>query len=134
VGTSTKVSLAIHNFADAYQDVPNSIANLQSEHRMVQSAVEQFEQFAQAHCGHGEPENAIKETARQVIEDTDRTLEELFVHIDKMSRAMAAGGSKRRMAMIRLKYMWNERGLNAILLRLQARRDAITCLSTLWGK
>jgi Fic family protein len=133
LATSKKVTFAIHNFIESYRGIPYSITNLRSELRTVQHAIERFEQFAQR-AGDAGKDATIQDHARREITDTNQTLEELFITIDKISRGMAAGGSRRKVAMMKVKFMWSETSLNAMLLRLQARRDAITCLTTLWGK
>jgi hypothetical protein len=113
-----------------FKDAPSGIVNLFSEHKLMSNCVERFKGLLEQNADSAEPEMRIQ--AKAVVSDTHRTLEELHSNIKGLIPANTKG--KRSVLVIRCKYIWNEKPLQATLLRLQARRDAMSLLLNLWSR
>jgi hypothetical protein len=128
--TVQKITYTFQELVGQFKDAPLGITNLFSEHKLMSNCVERFKGLIEQNVNSAEPEMRIQ--ANSVVSDTHRTLKELHSNIKGLILSKPNG--KRSVLTIRCKYMWNEKPLQATLLRLQARRDAMSLLLNLWSR
>src|SRR4051812_31494450 len=122
--TAAAVTAAIHSIASS--DIPAGVENLSTEFRHTYDAVHRLKVLAaEPHRFEGR-ENLCLE-ARGVIADTHRTLTDLRERIDKLTPPEKSKGKFRTLQM-RTRFQWSERSINVLLLRLQARREALSSI------
>lgn len=114
-------------------DTPKEIDNLHNEHNSLSAAVESLSNLV----GQSHDEQNLNPTfadqVRTVIRDTQKTLDELHTVISTL-KPTGLGTGKRAALQIRCKYFWKERTIQSVLVRIQARRDALTLLLNMWSR
>jgi predicted transcriptional regulator len=122
--TAGIVTTAIQSLASS--DVPANVENLSVEFRHTYDAVQRLKALAEEpHRFQGR--ETLCQEAREVVADTQKTLTELRQRIDKLQPPEKSKGKFRALQM-RTRYQWSERSIHILLLRLQARRSALSSL------
>ena len=114
-------------------DSPKEIDNLHKEHNSLSAVVESLSNLVQSSQDEDNLNPTFADQVRTVIGDTQNTLNELQNTISTL-KPTRVGTGKRAALQIRCKYFWKERTIQAILARIQARRDALTLLLNMWSK
>lgn len=76
---------------------------------------------------------SFTEQVRNVVGDTEKTLKDLNIAIIDLQPSKLGTG-RRGALQVRFKYFLKERTIQAILARIQARRDALALLLNMWSR
>ena len=134
MGTATNITKGFHVLISHYKDIPRCINDLFHEHKLVEACLENFQKFLESN--QNDPDDdvvaGIRNQAHAAASETQKTLDELH---GKIQRFLPKSQSAIRRATVRigLKYAWNERSLQAIMHRLQTRRNALSVIMQLWS-
>ena len=82
---------------------------------------------------HAEPDPEILGQARSTISDTRRTLDELHESI-RAFLPLHGNPGKHTTLQFRYKYLLHEKSIQTMLLRLHARRDALSLIANMWSR
>ena len=102
----------------------NGIDNLFTECQNMRGTLVQLEHLANDHSRIAQTGLEILRHAQKVISDTQSTQEELRLRIEKLRPSDRRLG-KLRAFHIRAQYLMNEKSIQDVLLRLQARQSAL---------
>jgi hypothetical protein len=133
VNTTRSISLAFNGLRAGFRDAPKGIENLYKEYNAVKGVLESLQNLVNKPDEDVEPDPEIVGQVRTVIVDTQQTLDELNASIKSLLPSKV-GPSKRSTIQIRCRYLWNEKPIQATLLRLQARRDALSLIMNMWSR
>jgi hypothetical protein len=75
----------------------------------------------------------VADQIKTVIADTKVTLDELHANIKGLAPS-GAGTGRRAVVQLRCRYLWKEKTIQATLLRLRARRDALSLILGMWSR
>ena len=117
----------------AVRDCPKEIENLKKEHNSLASAIESFRGLVQRSDNAENVCSTFVEQVHAVIGDTKKTLDELEAAVKTLQPNKDHGG-KRAALQMRWKYFFKESALQAIMARIQARREALSLLVNVWSR
>jgi hypothetical protein len=133
VKTAWSIGTALDDLVGGFKDAPKGIESLRTEYNEVYAALQQLEKIVNAADGGVKPNSEILDQARNVISDTQVTLDELHTTIKSLIPAKLNSG-KYSTIQVRCKYLWKEKPIQATVLRLRARKESLGLLMGLWSK
>ncbi|KAH7131980.1 hypothetical protein B0J11DRAFT_211888 [Dendryphion nanum] len=110
------------------RDCPKEIDHLHKEHDSLIAALQSLDGLIISSQAQN-PNPVFVDQVKIVVGDTAKTLTELQATVTALQPSRMG---KRGAVQIRCKYFWKERTIQSILVRIQARRDALTLLLNMW--
>ena len=109
------------------------INSLQNEYNSIFSVIQRLETFVNDPDQGSSVDPNVATQIRTVIADTQITLDELHANIKSLAPS-GVGSGRRAVVQLRCKYLWKEKTIQATLLRLRARRDALSLVLGMWSR
>lgn len=126
VGTTRAIAALFTTVRATCKEAHKGVEDLQREHSTISNVVESLKTVVEERFKSGvDPE--ITALIGTIVGDTQATLNELHKRIAKLV-PVTTRQKKMATMILRYNYLWNEKALQATMLRLQARKDALSLI------
>jgi hypothetical protein len=121
------------NLVEGFQDAPKDIRHLTQEHESVEALVKRLTEMVKGPYCEAHLDADVKQRVCTEVNRTSNTLRELYETIQRLMPARV-GPSKRSIILIRAGYLWHQKTIQANLVRLRDRKDALSLILNLWSR
>jgi protein subunit release factor A len=121
------------NLVESFQDAPKDIRHLTQEHESVHALVKRLTKMVEDPDSEAHLDNDVKYRVCTEVNRTSNTLRELYDTIQRLMPAKS-GPSRRSIILIRAGYLWHQKTIQANLVRLRDRKDALSLILHLWSR
>ena len=127
------ITTTFNQLRESFRQTPALIESLFSEYTSLKGVLQRLEELATQRNANIRLSDENLRQASQVISDTGRILNQLHERIRKIVCGRRPGNAGSDLVM-RCRYLWNEREVEAMVHRLRARQQSLSLVLLLWSK